>query len=42
MALLKALSLMTRSSMVLFAPLIQQFTAQVRSLLMHRAQLNQG
>jgi len=28
--------------MVLFAPLIQQFMTQVRSLLKYRAQLNQG
>lgn len=41
-ALSKALPLMARSNVVLFAPLIQQFMTQVRSLLMHTAQLNQG
>lgn len=41
-ALSKALPLMARSNVVLFAPLIQRFMTQLRSLLMHRAQLNQG
>lgn len=38
----KVLALMARLYVVLFASLIERFMTQVRSLLMHRAQLNQG